>query len=407
MLDFGALPPEINSGRMYAGPGSGPMLAAAAGWDGLAAEMTTAAAGYGSVITELTSSPWIGPASQSMVAAAAPYVAWMTATAEQAEQAAMQARAAAAAYDAAFAMTVPPPVIAANRALLAALIATNFFGQNLPAIAATEAHYAEMWAQDAVAMYGYAASSATASQLNPFTPPPATADAAGQAAQAAAVGEAAATPAGNAAASVAPTLAAGPTLGALGSSVATAAPVSGIEQILTGLGFSLTPDSVAVPSWFLGPNGLVATAFGNSSNIWNSVTNYPYFALGSVNSLVAWGGGLLPGAPAPNPALGGALPPPGAIGAWGTPVSAGWAQAGTIGKLSVPPTWVANTVSQVTPLPPGAAGFDGLSAAGSKATTNGILSGLPGGGMGRRAAGGYTNKYGFKYNVLTRSPSAG
>ncbi|WP_203115967.1 PPE domain-containing protein, partial [Mycobacterium canetti] len=25
-MDFGALPPEINSGRMYSGPGSGPML---------------------------------------------------------------------------------------------------------------------------------------------------------------------------------------------------------------------------------------------------------------------------------------------------------------------------------------------------------------------------------------------
>lgn len=200
MLDFGALPPEINSGRIYAGPGAGPMLAAAAGWDGLAAEMSTAATGYGSVITELAGSPWVGPASQSMVAAAAPYVAWMTATAEQAEQAAMQARAAAAAYDAAFAMTVPPPVVAANRALLATLIATNFFGQNTPAIAATEAHYAEMWAQDAVAMYGYAASSATALQLSPFTAPPLTTNAGAEAGQAAAVGQAAATPAGNAAA---------------------------------------------------------------------------------------------------------------------------------------------------------------------------------------------------------------
>ena len=37
-----------------------------------------------------------------------------------------------------FAATVPPPVIAANRALLAMLIATNFLGQNTPAIAATE-----------------------------------------------------------------------------------------------------------------------------------------------------------------------------------------------------------------------------------------------------------------------------
>ena len=33
-MDFAFLPPEINSGRMYDGPGSGPMLAAAAAWDG-------------------------------------------------------------------------------------------------------------------------------------------------------------------------------------------------------------------------------------------------------------------------------------------------------------------------------------------------------------------------------------
>jgi PPE-repeat protein len=59
-----------------------------------------------------------------------------------------------AAYEAAFAMTVPPPVIAANRALLLMLVATNFLGQNTPAIMATEAEYAEMWAQDAGAMSG-------------------------------------------------------------------------------------------------------------------------------------------------------------------------------------------------------------------------------------------------------------
>ncbi len=36
MLDYGALPPEINSTRMYAGPGSAPLIAAAAAWDVLA-----------------------------------------------------------------------------------------------------------------------------------------------------------------------------------------------------------------------------------------------------------------------------------------------------------------------------------------------------------------------------------
>ena len=115
-MDFGALPPEINSARMYAGPGSGPMLAAAAAWDALAADLHSTAASYHSVISGLTGGAWLGPASASMAAAAAPYVAWMSATAAQAEQAATQAKAAAAAYEAAFAMTVPPPVIAANRA---------------------------------------------------------------------------------------------------------------------------------------------------------------------------------------------------------------------------------------------------------------------------------------------------
>ena len=104
-----------------------------------------------------------------MAAAAAPYAAWMNTTAAQAEQTANQAMAAAAAYEAAFGMTVPPPVIAANRAQLASLVATNLLGQNGPAIAATEAHYGEMWAQDAAAMYGYAAQSAAATQVPSFT----------------------------------------------------------------------------------------------------------------------------------------------------------------------------------------------------------------------------------------------
>ncbi len=141
------------------------MLAAAAAWDGVAVELGLAATGYASVIAELTGAPWVGAASLSMVAAATPYVAWLSQAAARAEQAGMQAAAAAAAYEAAFVMTVPPPVITANRVLVMTLIATNFFGQNSAAIAVAEAQYAEMWAQDAVAMYGYAAASASASRL--------------------------------------------------------------------------------------------------------------------------------------------------------------------------------------------------------------------------------------------------
>ncbi|UQX13041.1 PPE family protein [Candidatus Mycobacterium methanotrophicum] len=191
-MDFGALPPEINSGRIYSGPGSAPLLAAATAWDGLASELHSTAASYGSTISELASSGWQGPSSASMTAAAAPYTEWLSGTAAQAEQTASHAQAAAGAYEAAFAASVPPPLIAANRAQLAALVATNLLGQNTPAIAANEATYSEFWAQDAAAMYGYAGSSATASQLTSFTTPPTTTNDSGQATQSAAAANSAA-----------------------------------------------------------------------------------------------------------------------------------------------------------------------------------------------------------------------
>ena len=185
-MDFAMLPPEVNSARMYAGPGPGPLLAAASAWDALAAELRSTAASYRASIIELTGGPWLGASSTEMAAATTPYVDWMTVTSDQAEQTATQARAAVAAYEAAFAMTVPPAVIAANRSLLMALIATNVLGQNTAAIAAAEVQYAEMWAQDAAAMYGYAGSAAAASTLTPFAEPPSTTNPAGGAQQAAA-----------------------------------------------------------------------------------------------------------------------------------------------------------------------------------------------------------------------------
>ncbi|MFY9764239.1 MAG: PPE family protein, partial [Mycobacterium sp.] len=191
VFDFGALPPEINSGKIYSGPGSAPLLAAATAWDALASELQTTAASYASTIGELTTS-WQGPSSAAASRAAAPYTAWLSSTAAQAEQTASQAQAAAGAYEAAFAASIPPPVIAANRAALALLVATNFLGQNTPAIAANEATYAEFWAQDAVAMYGYAGAATAASQLTPFTAAPATTNDTGQATQSSAAANSAA-----------------------------------------------------------------------------------------------------------------------------------------------------------------------------------------------------------------------
>ncbi|RRR42437.1 PPE family protein [Mycolicibacter terrae] len=171
---FSLLPPEVNSGNMYAGPGSGPLRAAAAAWDLLASELQSVAADYNTVVAELTAHSWSGPSAESMAAAAAPYAAWMSATAAQAAQAAAQAQAAATAYETAYAAVVPPELVADNRARLTSLLATNLAGQNTAAIAATEAQYLEMWAQDAAAMHSYAVASAAATKVSAFTEPPQT-----------------------------------------------------------------------------------------------------------------------------------------------------------------------------------------------------------------------------------------
>jgi PPE-repeat protein len=196
-MDFAALPPEINSGRMYSGAGSRPMWAAASAWEGLGAELSSAGTAYRSVVSGLGREAWRGPTSASMIAAATRYASWLSATGEQVKVAARQASAAAAAYEAAFAATVPPPVIAENRALLLSLIATNVFGQNTAAIAATETQYGEMWAQDATTMYAYASGSAAASRLTSFTEPPQTTDPSGTSSQDAAVSQAITTSAGS------------------------------------------------------------------------------------------------------------------------------------------------------------------------------------------------------------------
>jgi PPE-repeat protein len=154
-MSFLTAPPEINSLRMFTGAGSGPMLSAAAAWDGLAAELGAAAESFGSVTSGLAGQAWQGPASAAMLAAAAPYSGWLHAAAASASGAAAQAKAVAVAFESAFVATVHPVVVAANRNQLVQLVVSNLFGQNAPAIAATEGQYEEMWAADVAAMVGY------------------------------------------------------------------------------------------------------------------------------------------------------------------------------------------------------------------------------------------------------------
>jgi len=275
-MDFGAFPPEINSARMYAGPGAGSMLAAAGAWDGLAADLHSTAAAAGSVVSGLAGGSWRGAASTSMAAAVAPYLTWMSATATQLEQVANQARAAAAAYEAAFAMTVPPAVIAANRAQLMALIATNFLGQNTPAIMATEAHYGAMWAQDAAAMYGYAASSAAASALAPFTAPKSTTNPAGVTGQSAAVAQAASSHAQSAAST---------SLSAVPSTLqGLSQPTQSASGLLTGNGAALASTTA---SGATGPLTALSSLAGSAgSGVGKSASTGASSGLGALDSLV-------------------------------------------------------------------------------------------------------------------------
>ena len=190
-MSFMIFPPEVNSALMYTGAGSGPLMAAASACNELAADLETTATSYQEVIQQLTGGPWLGPSSARMASAAAPYIAWLQGSSIQAAQTSAQARLAAAAYEGAFDATVPPAVIAANRALLAALIATNILGQNTPAIAATEAHYMEMWFQDGLTMDTYAVVSQQATALPKQSAAPTTSDG-GASANAAAAAQSAA-----------------------------------------------------------------------------------------------------------------------------------------------------------------------------------------------------------------------
>ncbi|AAK46106.1 PPE family protein PPE25 [Mycobacterium tuberculosis str. Haarlem] len=365
-LDFGALPPEINSGRMYCGPGSGPMLAAAAAWDGVAVELGLAATGYASVIAELTGAPWVGAASLSMVAAATPYVAWLSQAAARAEQAGMQAAAAAAAYEAAFVMTVPPPVITANRVLVMTLIATNFFGQNSAAIAVAEAQYAEMWAQDAVAMYGYAAASASASRLIPFAAPPKTTNSAGVVAQVAAV-------------------AAMPGLLQRLSSAASVSWSNPNDWWLVRLLGSITPTERTTIVRLLGQS---------------------YFATGMAQFFASIAQQLTFGPGGTTAGSGGAWYPTPQFAGLGASraVSVSLARANKIGALSVPPSWVKTTALTESPV---AHAVSANPTVGSSHGPHGLLRGLPLGSRITRRSGAFAHRYGFRHSVVARPPSAG
>ncbi len=410
-MDFGGLPPEINSARMYAGPGPGSMLTSAAAWDGLASELRSTAMSYGTVTSELTDSTWQGPSSAAMEQAVTPYVAWLNSAAAEAEQTASQARAAASAYQTAFTSMVPPETIATNRMQLAMLNATNTFGQNTPAIATIEAQYGEMWAQDAAAMYGYAGNSAAASRVTPFTAPPPTTNPAGAANQAAATAQAVGASSGAGVQSALSQLVTNvpASLQSLASPAATTTPTS-----LSTLLNSLTSSSSSTTSIFGDGSNLIA-------DLQNDTLLFGLFAgLNALGPLMntpvstAINQAMNPISPPMPPLPPAAAPAATMVGgfAGGGGGFAGLGAASSVGVLSVPPSWgTAATPTWLATMPLGSA-LPGVGTA-----EGGLPMGIPflpsgaGSAAGVAAAAGVggavASRYGPRLKVLTRSPGAG
>jgi PPE-repeat protein len=382
VLDFAAIPPDITSALMYTGAGSGPLMAAAAGWSNLAAELSTTATQWESIITTLTTQQWTGLGSAAAAASAMPIVSWLTTSAAAAEQAATQATSSAAAYEAAFSGVISPPVIAANRAQLAALVATNFLGINTPAIMATEAEYAEFWVQDAITMYVYQAASTAAAILQPIAPASPSTNPAAAGIQGAATAQAA-------------TSAPAQGLGNVISGVQTA--LSNFDQ-LTTLGGNVPSlsqwASIPVVQNSIAQVGVTAAWFqGNMTSVFPSlghlVATSPAGLTPFVDDVTPLGAGLGMGTSLVSSTNGGAA-------------TAALGEASSVGGLSVPASWSAATpatlASSTAPLE-----GSGWTAATEEAAPIAAMPGMPGAGALAKGAGAYAApRYGVKPIVMPK-----
>jgi PPE-repeat protein len=395
-MSFVLFPPEINSSLMYSGAGAGPLMTAATAWDELAADLEGTASSYQTVIDNLTAGPWLGPSSTSMATAAQPYVAWLQSAAATAAQTGFQAKAAAAAYQEAFALTVPPAVIAANRALLAALVATNFLGQNTPAIAATEAQYMEMWFQDGLTMDTYSAVSQQAAALPQQSAAPQVSDG-GTSANSAAAAQTTATSADSSTlltdlgtllesyVGLAPTgdtttTALTSVLGDLGI---TGTLQSGILNALTASagsteGVLLPLQAIYYSAMFGSMPARMLMSLGNSMQASQATLASNQALLASVSSLVDGQMKLALGSVA------------GQLRSFGSSVSAQLASAHRLGGLSIPGGWqtAAPEMSRAAPLLPGTSVSEPAMSTGMSNSpfTQALMGAMSGRGMGNMGA---------------------
>lgn len=349
MLDYTLFPPEVNSLRMYTGPGVTSLVESATAWENVASELALAASGWSQTLISLTSM-WLGPSATNMVGAASLYQSWLTLTATLCEQTVAQITAAISAYEIAYAATISPPLVTANRTQLASLVATNFLGINTPAILATEAEYMEFWVQDATAMLEYQVSSMQATQgLQTFSPM---------------------------------------------STMTTMAPMAAPSGIGTGSAAS------AIDNLFNDP--LISTLNGYGQNFVSGGSFNPTGIIGLLTGGHDFFPGQAPDTLAATPRN--LFSEPEAVAAGVAPPQTSRASAGTaaqIGRLSVPQTWVEAAPASRT-----------MAAALPQTTINGQggvpgYPGVPLTGTGQSKSIGAQPRYGTRPIIMTRPPAGG
>lgn len=385
VFDFAAMPPEITSTLVYTGPGAAPLMAAAAAYANLAAEVSSTATQWESIVSLLTTESWTGGGSAAAAAAAQPIITYLTETAATLEQTSAQATASAAAFEAAYMGVVNPALVYANRAAFYAALAGLPF--TLPQVTALEAEYEAMWVQDATAMAAYQAASAAAGVLTPVTPLTSTTNpAAASAADSTAL-------AADSTGGTVQALAASPITDAIPSFpgyTTPDVPATGLNLIKSLDGFLGTPSvfnaingAVNTAAWW------VCTAIPTAVSLGHTLGSVPSIPFALTDSVTPLAGGMVPGT------MVGSVTGAGASAAVG--------EASAVGGLSVPASWSAaapatSLASSTAPL----AGSGWTAAA--EAEPVAAMPGMPGMAGAAKGAGAYGAgpRYGFKPTVMPK-----
>jgi PPE-repeat protein len=324
-----------------------------------------------------------------MAAAAAQYVGWLNAAAEQAAEAAAQALTLASAFEAAQNASVLPAAVSANRVQLMSLIATNLLGQNTPAIAQTEFEYLEMWAADVAAMAGYHGEAmSAASALPSFSAPPVSLTGLEGLASSSVSWPAGLVPVSELAglaSEVQTAVAAVPSAVSSASSLSSALPLSSLTSLAQ---VGTLPASLLISPLTSLAQGANSASLAGSTAATGAAGDVPKFVGSAVPEMKGLGG---------------------AAGGLGS-VGADLGHARLVGAMSVPATWEGSVPGKM--ISSALSGLGGAQNAAATAEATGpTAGGMPmmpmpmGGGMGGGAPGGPLGRGGASPHVVQSRPS--